>query len=274
MSKLLVAILTSEKLEKLERCIQSVIDQTDKSNVVVIVNTLDDRYANLATYLADSYGIKSVITNSIGKPGRGKNELVRYFLTTDYTHVIPVDGDDMLLPNALEKLTSFSTSDNDVVGLIDGLTLLYDQKMSVEDWQKTEIYLQRGLDSIDPKNYKKFNLHIAKIRRTSIEYGNLFNRFILISKKAAELINYDEVLAGAEDIKQGLFLKLAHHEGLINYILLSSQHIYLYDVTDQGVFFNTLCKSDPDVELKRFWYDLSNEQINILRSFQLECVHD
>ena len=270
----LVAILTSEKIEKLERCIKSVIDQTDKSNIVVVINTLDDRYANLATYLAETYGIKSVITDSIGKPGRGKNELIKYFLNTDFTHVIPVDGDDMLLPNAVSKLTKIGKNNVDVLGLIDGLTLLYDQKMSVEDWQKTEIYLQRGLDSIDPKNYKKFNLHIAKIRRTSIEYGNLFNRFVLISKKAAQLINYDEVLAGAEDIKQGLLLKLAHNEGTIKYILLSSQDVYLYDVTDQGVFFNTLCKSDPDVELKRFWHDLSNDQINILRSFQLECIHD
>lgn len=275
MTKILVAILTSEKIEKLERCIKSVAEQTDTSNIVIIINSLDHRYVNLATYVANNYGIKTTITESNGKPGKGKNSLIQYFLSTDFTHVIPVDGDDMLLPNAINKLENFSQKYNpDIVGLINGLTLLYDERMSVEDWQKHDTYFKRGFDSIDPKNYKKFNLHIAKIRRTSVEYDNLFNRFVLISRKAALHINYDEELSGAEDIKQGLLLKLMHHEGKINYLLLSSQDIYLYDVTDEGVFFNTLCKSDPSVELKQFWNGLSNDQINTLQSFQLECVHD
>jgi hypothetical protein len=271
----LIAILTSEKIDKLERCIQSVLSQVPISNIVVIINTLDERYKNLAVLLSNMYGVKAVITESNGKPGRGKNELIKYFLSTEFTHVIPVDGDDMLLPNAVAKLTTIINDKNsDLIGLINGLTLLHDEKMSVEDWQKHEIYFKRGFENIDPKNYKKFNLHIAKIRRTSVEYDNLFNRFVIISKKAASSINYDEDLAGAEDIKQGLLLKLMQHQGKLNYLLLSSQDVYLYDVTDEGVFFKTLCKSDPDKELKRFWHDLTNDQINILRSFQLECIHD
>ncbi len=271
----LIAILTSEKIDKLERCIQSVLSQAPISNIVVIINTLDERYKNLAVVLSNMYGVKAVITESNGKPGRGKNELIKYFLSTEFTHVIPVDGDDMLLPNAVDKLTTITKDKNaDLIGLINGLTLLHAEKMSVEDWQKHEIYFNRGFENIDPKNYKKFNLHIAKIRRTSVEYDNLFNRFVIISKKAASSINYDEDLAGAEDIKQGLLLKLMQHQGKLNYLLLSSQDVYLYDVTDEGVFFKTLCKSDPDKELKRFWHDLTNDQINILRSFQLECIHD
>ena len=271
----LIAILTSEKIDKLERCIQSVLPQAPISNIVVIINTLDERYKNLAVLLSNMYGVKVVITESNGKPGRGKNELIKYFLSTEFTHVIPVDGDDMLLPNAVDKLTTIIKEKNaDLIGLINGLTLLHDEKMSVEDWQKHEIYFKRGFENIDPKNYKKFNLHIAKIRRTSVEYDNLFNRFVIISKKAASSINYDEDLAGAEDIKQGLLLKLMQHQGKLNYLLLSSNDVYLYDVTDEGVFFKTLCKSDPDKELKRFWHDLTNDQINILRSFQLECIHD
>lgn len=275
MMNTLIAILTSEKIDKLERCIQSVLPQAPISNIVVIINTLDERYKNLAVLLSNMYGVKVVITESNGKPGRGKNELIKYFLSTEFTHVIPVDGDDMLLPNAVDKLTTIIKEKNaDLIGLINGLTLLHDEKMSVEDWQKHEIYFKRGFENIDPKNYKKFNLHIAKIRRTSVEYDNLFNRFVIISKKAASSINYDEDLAGAEDIKQGLLLKLMQHQGKLNYLLLSSKDVYLYDVTDEGVFFKTLCKSDPDKELKRFWHDLTNDQINILRSFQLECIHD
>ena len=273
--KTLIAILTSGKLEKLQRCIDSALLQVEHSDVVVIINALDKQYETLASSLAAVNSIKYVITESNGRPGKGKNALIKYFLSTDFTHVIPVDGDDILLPNAVEKLTLISTEQNaDIVGLINGLVLLQDEQMVAEDWQKHEIYFKRGFDNIDPKNYKKFNLHIAKIRRTSIEYGNMLNRFVLISRKAASHINYDEELAGAEDIKQGLLLKLIHLEGKINYRLLSNQDIYLYDVTDEGVFFNTLCKSDPSLELKRFWHDLSNEQISTLQTFQLECIYD
>lgn len=273
--KTLIAILTSGKLEKLQRCIDSALLQAEHSNIVVIINALDKQYENLAASLAAANSIKSVITESNGRPGKGKNALIKYFLSTDCTHVIPVDGDDILLPNAVKKLTLISKEQNaDIVGLINGLVLFQDEQMLAEDWQKHEIYFKRGFDNIDPKNYKKFNLHIAKIRRTSVEYGNMLNRFVLISRKAASHINYDEELAGAEDIKQGLLLKLIHLEGKINYMLLSSQDIYLYDVTDEGVFFNTLCKSDPNTELKRFWHDLSNEQISTLQTFQLECIYD
>ena len=271
----LICILTTEKIDKLERCINSVIQQTNPKNIAVIINTLDTSYATQAQALSNTYGINSVVTESNGKPGKGKNALIKYFLSTDFTHVIPVDGDDILLPNAVEKLTLISKEQNaDIVGLINGLILFQDEQMIAEDWLKHEMYVKRVLDNIEPKNYKKFNLHIAKIRRASVEYDNFFNRFVLISKNAALCMNYDEELAGAEDIKQGLLLKLLNHSGKLNYLLLSSQHIYLYDVTDLGVFFNTICKSDPNLELKRFWHDLSNEQINILRSVQLECIYD
>jgi len=273
--KTLVGILTSEKIDRLDRCVKSVLAQTATNDIVIVINTLNAMFKSDAIFLAETYGLKYIVTPSNGKPGKGKNSLIKYFRQTDYTHLIPVDGDDMLLPNAVDKLAQICSDRNpDVLGLINGLTLLYDERLTVEDWQKHETYLKRGFDNIDPKNYKKFNLHIAKIRRTSVEHDNLFNRFVLISKKAASHINYDEELAGAEDIKQGLLLKLMYHEGKLNYLLLSSQDIYLYDVTDEGVFFNTLCKSDPNMELKRFWHDLSNDQINTLQSFQLECIHD
>lgn len=272
---ILICILTTAKIDKLERCINSALQQVNPKNVVVVINTLDISYATEAQALSSAYGIDSVVTESNGKPGKGKNSLIKYFLSTDFNHVIPVDGDDMLLPNAVDKLVQICNDRNpDVIGLINGLTLLYDERMSVEDWQKHDTYFKRGFDSIDPKNYKKFNLHIAKIRRTSVEYDNMFNRFVLISRKAASFINYDEELAGAEDIKQGLLLKLMYRENKLNYLLLSSQDIYLYDVTDQGVFFNDLCKSDPNLELQRFWHDLTKDQINMLREVQLECVYD
>lgn len=273
--KTLVGILTSEKIDKLDRCIQSVLTQTDKSDVVVIINSLDDEFQNLAIVLVEKYGLKSIVTDSNGKPGKGKNSLLKYFLETDYTHLIPVDGDDYLLPNAIEILSN-TTKDHriDVLGLINGLCLLGDNLIDTTEWFVHNEYMNRITDSIDPKLYRKFNLQLEKVKRAANEYGNLFNRFIVLSKKAASLINYEEELSGAEDVKQGLLLKLAQSKGTLIYKLLSSKNVYVYDVTEPGIYMNLLCKCDIIKEADLFWEGLSREEIEFLKSFQLEKIDD
>lgn len=269
----LVGILTSEKIDKLDRCIQSVLTQTDKEDVVVIVNSLDDRFVNLAVHLSEKYGLRSIITDSNGKPGKGKNSLLKYFLETDYSHLIPVDGDDYLLPNAIEILsTTTKIHQIDVLGLIDGLCLLGDNLIYTTSWFVHDEYMNRITESIDPKLYRKFNLQLEKVRRAASEYGNLFNRFVVLSKKAASMINYEEELSGAEDVKQGLLLKLAQTKGTITYKLLSSKQVYVYDVSEPGIYMNLLCKCDIIKESDLFWEGLSREEIDFLKSFQLEKV--
>jgi glycosyltransferase involved in cell wall biosynthesis len=271
---ILLAILTSEKLHKLERCIESVLPQVDISSIVIVINSLDENYVSQAQLLADRHGIKHVVTESNGKPGKGKNSLIRYFLSTEFTYLIPVDGDDILLPTAVERLAKIASDRKpDILGLIDGLVLLNDETMLVTAWQDHEVLLKRSIDSTDPKNLKKLNIHVVKLKRIGSEFGNTLNRFVLLSKKAASCIDYDENLTGGEDVKQSMLLKLMQYEGKIDYLLLSSQNIYLYDVTDPGACF-AVCKVDPYLETKLFWEGISNKQINIVRSFQLECLCD
>lgn len=271
--KTLVGILTSEKIDKLDRCIQSILTQVDKADVVVVINSLDEKFNNLAVFLAEKYGLRSIVTDSNGKPGKGKNSLLRYFLATDYTHLIPVDGDDYLLPNAIDILTATTKDHNiDVLGLIDGLCLLGDDLIDTPSWFVHNEYMNRITDSIDPKLYRKFNLQLEKVRRAASEYGNLFNRFVVLSKKAASLIDYEEELSGAEDVKQGLLLKLAQTKGALTYKLLSSTKVYVYDVTDPGIYMNLLCKCDIIKESDLFWEGLSREEIEFLKTFQLEKI--
>lgn len=269
---LLVTILTSRDYEKLKRCIESVLPQT--SDVVVVCNTLDFSFAEQAKQLAESYGIQCIVTESNGNPGKGKNSAKDYFLSTEFTHLIPVDGDDMLLPNAIQIMKDIVKSRNpDVIGLIDGLMLKHENLIPSKNWEKLEFVQQRFAELTEPKNHKRLNLHIEKIRRISTQYDNFFNRFVLLSRKAASYVNYNETLTGAEDIKQSLAFRLLQKEGILNYILLSSQNIYLYDVTDLGAVF-AVCKSDLILESKTFWDGITSEQINILQSFHLERLYD
>jgi hypothetical protein len=269
---LLVAILTSRDDEKLKRCIESVLPQT--SDVVVVCNTLDFSFVEQARIVAEAYNLEFLITESNGTPGKGKNSVKNYFLSTEYTHLIPVDGDDILLPNAVQIITNIVKSNNpDVIGLIDGLMLLNENFIPTKNWEKLRFVQQRFAELTEPKNYKRLNLHIEKIRRISTQYDNFFNRFVLLSRKAASYANYNETLTGAEDIKQSLEFRLLKNEGILNYILLSSENVYLYDVTDLGAVF-AVCKSDLILESKTFWDGITSDQINILKSSQLECLHD
>lgn len=272
--KPLVGILTSEKIDKLERCIKSVISQVDTASVVVVVNTLDVNYQNLAVSLAEEYNLKAIVTGSNGKPGKGKNSLIKYFLTTDFTHIVPIDGDDYLLPNAIEILTTTAVTHNaDVVGLVEYLCLLEENFVNVKEWFVHPEYTDRITRNIDPKLYRKFNLQLERVRRAASEHGNLTNRFVVLSKTAANLINYEEELSGAEDVKQGLLLKLAHSKETIKYILLNSKDVYVYDVTDQGIYMNLLCKCDIIQESDLFWEGITKEELEFLKSFQLEMIN-
>jgi glycosyltransferase involved in cell wall biosynthesis len=272
--KTLVAILTSGQLEKLQRCIDSVLVQSAPSDIVIIINTVDERYENLAFLLAEKNGIKSVITDSNGKPGKGKNALISYFLSTDYTHVIPVDGDDYLYPNAISKLEELTiSSGSDVLGLINGLCQLPDSLVTFPEMFASSYYLSKFRENVDPKNSRRFDLHTQRIREISVEYDNFFNRFVVISRNAAERMQYNEALNAAEDVKQGLFLKLLHQEGTIKYSLIDRQDIYLYDRTNnESVMYTSAPRADPKMEMKHFWCGITDDMINRLKAFKLECI--
>ena len=271
--KFLIGILTSKKIDKLDRCIQSALIQVDPKDIVIIINSLDTDYNNLAKILAEKYNLKSVITESNGKPGKGKNSLLRYFLDSDYEYLIPIDGDDILLPNAVGILANVAqTRTPDVLGLIDGLVLLDGKTFPIKEWQDHEVLINRSIENTEPKNLRRLNLHVAKIKKIASEQGNTLSRFVLLSKRGASVIEYDQELTGAEDIKQSLQLKLLQKQDKINYILLSSKDVYLYDVDDPGSCF-AVCNSDPIEEFNRFWKDFTGEEINILQSFQLEYIN-
>jgi hypothetical protein len=272
--KTLVAILTSGKLEKLQRCIDSVLLQAAPSDVVVIINTLNENYENLASGLVMKNGIKSVITDCNGKPGKGKNALINYFLSTDATHIIPIDGDDYIYPDAISKLKELIVSSNsDVLGLINGLCQLPDSLVTFPEMFSSSYYLSKFRENVDPKNSRRFDYHTQKIREVSLEHDNFFNRFVIISRNAAEKIHYDEQLHAAEDVKQGLFLKLLHQEGTIKYSLIDRQDIYLYDRTnDESVMYTSAPRANPRTEMIQFWFDITEDMINTLKSFNLECI--
>lgn len=269
----LVAILTSRDIEKLERCIKSVLVQAEPSNIVVIINTMDERYQNLASYLSTKYNLKYVVTESNGKPGKGKNSVLEYFLSTDYEHLIPIEGDDYLLPNALEILSKVQKEHNiDLLSIIDSTTLVDGRETTIDEYVATPEYTELVKSLVEPNKFKAFALHIAKIRKICVEHGNFLCRFILMNRKIAKLFQFNENLLGAEDTKEHIKMKLLDASNDISYKLLSTKNVYVYDFAIDGTYFSKLFSSDPRQEMQEFWDGITKDQIDILNSHTLEKI--
>lgn len=118
--KVLVTILTSDDVNILDLCFNSIVTQipnipaalTERVSFhpVVVVNTLKEGYyAEVCTRLKNKYNFTNVIqTESNGKPGKGHNSVIDYFRECEeYDWMIPVDGDDLLYYTALQQIGLF-----------------------------------------------------------------------------------------------------------------------------------------------------------------------
>jgi hypothetical protein len=101
----------SISIEHLERALWSIESQEDcpfEFNVHIIVNSLLDPYMRkVQEAFGKDYDV--VVTDSNGKSGRGHNARLKVFRDIyeeyDYTHMIPLDGDDYFYPMAFKCLS-------------------------------------------------------------------------------------------------------------------------------------------------------------------------
>lgn len=228
--KHLVCLLTSKDPEKLKRSIESVIPQTQ--DVVVVCNTLDSSYEQIATLIAESYGLQCIVTESNGTPAKGKNCVLEYFLSTDYDYLTQVDADDYLTPDAVNKIRELIKQNPDAVGLTNNYMTFNGKEFTVTEFFFTrDIYFLSGLSGKDAKSL----LALGNFLRNTINY----NRILLYSRKCANNFRFDETFRSAEDVVACYELYYNHD---INYIL-TDDHLYIYELEKTGNFQSFL--SDP-----------------------------
>lgn len=234
---LLVAVLTSRDVEKLKRCIESVLSQT--SDVVVVCNTLDFSFVEQARVVAEAYNLEFLVTESNGTPAKGKNSVLEIFRTRSHDHYMQVDADDYLAPDALTKLAKIvdDTPDVDVVGLVDGFVTCNGSATT------SSAFLSDGnvFEFADVQVKQKLRLaELGKLLSNNLQY----NRMLLYSNKALDTFNFDENFIGSEDIVASYKL---YYNPDINYVL-TDVHLYAYDLEDSGNFHSFL--SNPN-EVKK-----------------------
>lgn len=239
---LLVAVLTSRNVEKLKRCIESVLPQT--SDVVVVCNTLDFSFVEQARSVAEQYNLEFLVTESNGTPAKGKNSVLEIFRSRSHAYYMQVDADDYLAPDALIKLDKIVTEnpDVDVVGLIDGF-VTYNGSTTTSN-----AFLSNGnvFKFANVEGTHKLRLvDLGKLLSNNLQY----NRMLLYSNNAVNTFNFDEKFFGSEDIVASYKL---YYNPDIQYII-TDEHLYVYDLEDSGNFHAFL--SNP-TEIKKVLREL------------------
>ena len=100
--RILTAILTNKEIDKFERCLKSVLPQTE---CLVVCNTLDDDYAKQVETHCSTHPVKLIHTHSTGWPSAGKQSVLDHFLMTDYDYLF-------LIPILLNSLFFYYLKNN------------------------------------------------------------------------------------------------------------------------------------------------------------------
>ena len=239
---LLVAVLTSRDVEKLKRCIESVLPQT--SDVVVVCNTLDFSFVEQARVVAAAYNLEFLVTESNGTPARGKNSVLEIFRSRSHDYYMQVDADDYLAPGALSKIAAIVQENPsvDVIGLTGGcMTYNGITTTGREFFESSEIYKfanARGAHGLRLIELGKFLA--ANLEQT---------RMLLYSKKVVNAFNFDETFIGSEDVVAAYKL---YYNPDIEFIL-TNEHLYVYDLEENGNFHEFLNNSN---EIKKVLREL------------------
>jgi hypothetical protein len=109
MSKVLVAVLTNGKPEKLDRCLKSVNSNSSPHERIVVINITDTESSSLATQISFDNGYAVAKGKCDDDPVKGKMSVLRYFHATTADYLFYVNADDY---NSHNSIASFYKKDD------------------------------------------------------------------------------------------------------------------------------------------------------------------
>ena len=234
-ASVLLAILTHHDLPRLERGIRCALRQKRadlRVRVLVVVNTQDDAHAVAATALCRRLHVPCMVTDSNGRPGRGKNACIDALLASDCDYLTQLDGDDWLYPTwalaVADHLRRAPAADVvcllpvDCVGRTDGYSWTLADGNAGSVWTTSTVYpwptAGPGIDNL----WTEYPICPARIH--------------LVSRAAAERCRFDEDLAVNEDYLMLLRYLAAHIAGdLEAWISMSSDWMVIDLLTPDSV---------------------------------------
>lgn len=230
MTKILVAILTSGKPEKLERCIQSVNSNSSPHEQIVICNSNDENYISLASQICYDNNINFKTTLSNGTPGKGKNSVIKHFLQSNCDWLFQIDGDDFITENAIKILhEKIKEQSFDAACLINNKAISPSGEMiDVYDIPMQPSVAKKFLRYASKEDVDLF-IKAQEIGKRYSYDGKGLNRLLLINKKVANNVKFNEYIKVTEDF---LFLQEVKRNHKVQTIDANIDPIYIYDYAD------------------------------------------
>lgn len=272
MNKLKFYVLCSKGLPSLKRHLNTI----PKEELFVVINTLNKEFEDSASLFCEENNIEYMVTESNGKPGKGKNAVFDIFEQSDNDYCCPVDGDDYITEYGYEVYTTLVTGDKvpDVValtnqkGLKRSLATFFGDYGTEEDPEKipaVEFYPFKRDD-----NWWNAVLSLpdgSEMRRWAVQCRKYISpkethlRLALLSKKAVSLFRFNEDLAVGEDTLMYLNYKNAWADGLIDLIHFDEnpRSTYIYDTRIPGVVLAEKQKGDEQKKPIPWLKDLAQE---------------
>ncbi len=257
------------------------------SEVEIVINTKDSTKERDLVHLCQLYQVKYHVTESNGKAGKGKNELLKIFLESDNQYCVQIDGDDYLTPHGVQFYKNIVKGKRvpDAICLAHqgGLTLVgksYDLKpvttrmfsMGKEevkhlDWDKTRAKLRCTVETEElVERYTEYHKRFYETQVKYCEEGDTHNRVVFYSRKAAEHTKFAESIAIGEDTLHFLYLKDAHMKGELEVVVnIEYPCTYVYNRLDSNgtVYKHTKGLSNWE------WMGAFNEQVRTLEDLGL-----
>ena len=231
--RILTTILTNKDIDKFQRCLKSVLPQTE---CLVVCNTLDDDYAKQVETHCSTHPIKLIHTHSTGWPSAGKQSVLDHFLMTDYDYLFLIEGDDFIYPNTIEILNEMVEKHHpiDILALTNQEVLM-GELMTMKEWRSSKLFDDRmrpELEKLPMDTVRSF----LENTQTAIDItGDGINRIVLYSRKGAE-IQYDTSIKSGDDFVFGCEARLLHEKGDIQMYLTNCPELYVYDQNDRTGF--------------------------------------
>jgi hypothetical protein len=206
---------------------------------VVMVNSTNPDYFAEAKSVADRYGWMCIGSESNGRPGKGKNACLSFFHNYDhgYDYMLLIDGDDILYPTAFGQLVKLCKFNPDVVGLQTNDII---ERVYREEARRVQLTHNSWLYSWfdEQQNWHEKYADLSSYSEKLLGQVITPDRIILISKKAAGLLQCSEKLPVYEDLVMSLYARYYSKMEQITYINTSDTYIYVYDKTNDS----SVCK--------------------------------
>ena len=258
----LVSILTTSDSNACVRAYHSVGDH----DTVIIVNTLDpDYHTELISKLPDA----TIITTPCnGTPGLGKQSVWDYFLTTSYDYLIMMEGDDVFLPGAVDRITSWQTQLPANAWAVCGEDIISDNCV-FSSWRHMDLDLVLDQCDISRTQHDAMKAYMQQVFGLVSHRGYRHQRIVQIDRHTALNHTYNTNLIGSEDVHMTCQLKLSHLKNKSEFCMCHSNEISCYLKNTQSGAGRRFMRSDTSELESEFYQVFTHSDLAMLRGTEL-----